>query len=238
VKMVKRTFRKTPRKQLRAAAPRPAGRYSEDEYLVEEPNVKLSRAFVVVLLLHVVAVGGIFAFSALKDRQQANGLPKSDGTKQVPNPNGSTIASKPSSKESIPPLGGTYKVRGGDTLAGIAAQFGLTAHDLEQANGLRSGAPLAPGRELIIPEKSATRSMSSDVQKLLESKESKNASNQTSSAGTSELEKYYVIQRGDTPASIAKKLKVNSADLLKVNNIDDPRKLQIGQRLQIPSKIE
>jgi LysM repeat protein len=238
VKMVKRTLRKTPRKQLRAAAPRAAGRYSEDEYVVEEPNVKLSRAFVVVLLLHVVAVGGIFAFSALKDHQQANSLPKSDGTKQVPNPNGSTIASKPSSKESIAPAG-TYKVRTGDTLAGIAVQFGLTARDLEQANGLRSGAPLAPGRELIIPEKSAAKSMPSDVQKLLELKENKNASNQNSaSPGTSELEKYYVIQRGDTPASIAKKLKVNSADLLKVNNIDDPRKLQIGQRLQIPSKIE
>ena len=238
MKMVKRTLRKTPRKQLRAAAPRAAGRYSEDEYLVEEPNVKLSRAFVVVLLLHVVAVGGIFAFSALKDHQQTNGLPKPDGTKQIPNPNGPTIASKLNSKESIPSLAGTYKVRAGDTLAGIAAQFGLTARDLEQANGLRSGAPLALGRELIIPDKSTARSMPSDVQKLLESKESKNASNQSSSAGASELEKYYVIQRGDTPASIAKKLKVNSADLLKVNNIEDPKKLQIGQRLQIPSKIE
>jgi LysM repeat protein len=238
VKMVKRTLRRTPRKQLRAAAPRAAGRYSEDEYQVEEPNVKLSRAFVVVLLLHVVAVGGIFAFSALKDRQQTNGLPKPDGTKQLSNLNGATTASKPNSKDSTPSPTGTYKVRAGDTLAGIAAQFGLTAHDLEQANSLRSGAPLSVGRELIVPEKSTARSMPSDVQKLLESKENKNGSNQTASVATADLEKYYVIQRGDTPASIAKKLKVNSADLLKVNNIDDPRKLQIGQRLQIPSKIE
>jgi LysM repeat protein len=238
VKMVKRTLRRTPRKQLRAAAPRAAGKYTEDEYLVEEPNVKLSRAFVVVLLLHVVAVGGIFAFSALKDRQQVNGLPKADGTKQATNPTGSTLASKPNSKEFVPPPAGTYKVRAGDTLAGIAAQFGITARDLEQANGLRSGAPLGLGRELIIPEKTVAKSVPSDVQKLLESKENKNSSNQTSSAGISEAEKYYVIQRGDTPASIAKKLKVNSADLLKVNNIDDPKKLQIGQRLQIPSKIE
>lgn len=236
--MVKRTLRRTPTKQLRAAAPRAAGKYTEDEYLVEEPNVKLSRAFVVVLLLHVVAVGGIFAFSALKDRQQGNALPKPDGTKQTTNSTGSTVANKPSGKESVPPAGGIYKVHAGDTLAGIAAQFGLTAHDLEQANGLRSGAPLALGRELIIPEKSATRTVPSDVQKLLGSKENKNTPSQTPGSGTSEAEKYYVIQRGDTPASIAKKLKVNSADLLKINNIDDPRKLQIGQRLQIPSKID
>jgi LysM repeat protein len=238
VKMVKRTLRRTPKKQLRAAAPRAAGRYSEDEYLIEEPNVRLSRAFVVVLLLHVVAVGGIFAFSALKDHQPANGLPKADGTKPSTNLSGSTTAGKPNNKDSVSSPSATYQVRPGDTLAGIAAQFGLTAHDLEQTNGLRSGAPLALGRELLIPEKSTAKSVPSDVQKLLEAKERKNQPNQSAGAGTSEIEKYYIIQRGDTPASIAKKLKVNSADLLKVNNIDDPRKLQIGQKLQIPSKIE
>ncbi|HZC36635.1 MAG TPA: LysM peptidoglycan-binding domain-containing protein [Chthoniobacterales bacterium] len=236
--MVKRIVRKTPRQQLRAAAPRATGKYSEDEYLVEEPNVKLSRAFVVVLLLHVVAVGGIFAFSALKDRQQGNGLAKPDGTRPAANPTGTTVANKPSAKEPVGSAAGPYKVRAGDTVAGIAAQFGLTAHELEQANGLRSGAPLTLGRELIIPEKSAAKPMPTDVQKLLGSKENKATPSQSSSAGAPEAEKYYVIQRGDTPASIAKKLKVNSADLLKINNIDDPRKLQIGQRLQIPSKID
>jgi LysM repeat protein len=236
VKMVRRTLRRTPRKPLRAAAPRAAGKYSEDEYLIEEPNVKLSRAFVVVLLLHVVAVGGIFAFSALKDHQQANGSSKSDGGKPAIDPSVTTAANKPNNRESVASSSGTYKVRAGDTLAGIAAQFGLTARDLEQANSTRSNAPLVVGREIIIPEKSTGRSASSDVQKLLETKDNKSASSSVS--GTPEAEKYYVIQRGDTPASIARKLKVNSADLLKVNNIDDPRKLQIGQRLQIPSKLE
>src|ERR1700731_4036997 len=102
VRMIRKPLKVTPRKKLRAAAQRSAAKYTEEDYSAEEPNVKLSRAFVVVLLLHVVAVGGIFAFSALKDRQQTNGLPKPDGTKQIPNPNGPTIASKPNSKESIP----------------------------------------------------------------------------------------------------------------------------------------
>jgi LysM repeat protein len=224
-----------PRKRLRAAAPRTMGKYSEDEYIVEEPNVKLSRAFVVVLLLHVVAVGGIFAFSALKDHQQPNSPARTDGPKVASNQGGTT---KPVNKDSSQPVSRTYKVRTGDTSAGIAAQFGLSVKDLEQANGLRSGAPLAPDREIVIPEKSTAKTVPSDVQRLLESKDNKGSANQAAGNGTAESEKYYVIQRGDTPASIAKKLKVNSADLLKVNNIDDPRKLQIGQRLQIPSKLE
>ena len=36
------------------------------------------------------------------------------------------------------------------------------------------------------------------------------------------------------PAGIAKKFKVSYADLLRTNNIEDPKKLQIGQKLLIP----
>ena len=36
---------------------------------MSEPNMKLSRALLIVLLLHVVAVSGIIAFNALKTRQ-------------------------------------------------------------------------------------------------------------------------------------------------------------------------
>ena len=43
-----------------------------------------------------------------------------------------------------------------------------------------------------------------------------------------------MVQSGDSPARIAKKFKVSYADLLKVNNIEDPKKLQIGQKLVIP----
>src|ERR1700693_2289630 len=69
VRIIRKPLKVTPRKKLRTAAQRSAAKYTEEDYAAEEPNVKLSRAFVVVLLLHVVAVGGIFAFSALKDQQ-------------------------------------------------------------------------------------------------------------------------------------------------------------------------
>src|SRR5215468_6497712 len=36
-----------------------------------EPNMKLSRALLIVLLLHVVAVSGIIAFNAIKTRESA-----------------------------------------------------------------------------------------------------------------------------------------------------------------------
>ena len=48
----------------------------------------------------------------------------------------------------------------------------------------------------------------------------------------------YTVVKGDNSVTIAKKFHVSSADLLKINKIDDPKKLQIGQKLRIPAKIK
>ncbi|MBA2242186.1 MAG: hypothetical protein H0W04_04770, partial [Chthoniobacterales bacterium] len=44
---------------------------------MSEPNMKLSRALLIVLVLHVVAVAGIIAFNTIKSRQGAFRPPKS-----------------------------------------------------------------------------------------------------------------------------------------------------------------
>src|SRR5437660_12813964 len=61
------------RKKLRAAtARRSVGASAEMNYEeMSEPNMKLSRALLIVLLLHVVAVSGIIAFNAIKARQSS-----------------------------------------------------------------------------------------------------------------------------------------------------------------------
>ena len=176
MRLIKRPVKRTPRKKLRAAGQRSAAKYAEEDYSSEEPNVKLSRAFVVVLLLHVVAVGGIFAFSALKDQQ----------TGKAESPNGKAAPS--------------------------------------QAKVVRdSGMPDKPGNKAVSPE----------VQKLVESSRlagaggGKPQSGNVAQEGSGEAGKFYVVQSGDSPARIAKKFKVSYADLLKANNIEDPKKLQI-----------
>ena len=63
------------RKKLRAAtARRGVGSAAEMDYAeMPQPNMKLSRALLIVLLLHVVAVSGIIAFNAIKTRQASFG---------------------------------------------------------------------------------------------------------------------------------------------------------------------
>src|SRR3954453_21746548 len=61
------------RKKLRATAARGRMRAATADYdELAEPNMKLSRALLIVLLLHVVAVSGIIAFNAIKTRQGPN----------------------------------------------------------------------------------------------------------------------------------------------------------------------
>jgi LysM repeat protein len=232
MKMIKRPLQRMPRRKLRAAAARKSARYDEDEYFVEEPNVKLSRAFVVVLLLHVVAVGGIFAFSTLKDRQSSANTVKNQlataSPTSTPVANVAKGGAHPSSQNLV------YQVKAGDTLAGIAAQFGLSARDLETANNLAPGTIVAIGRELVIPEHTNGKT-GGELEKLLDTRQP--AGRTTAGAG-SENGKFYTIQRGDNPASIARKFKITASELLRVNNIDDPKKLQVGQRLLIPGKVD
>ena len=49
-----------------------------------EPNMKLSRALLIVLLLHVVAVSGIIAFNAIKTRESS--FVPASSTKVEPKP--------------------------------------------------------------------------------------------------------------------------------------------------------
>ena len=192
MKMFKKQFIRNPKKKLRTATQRSSPKYAEDEYGSDEPNVKLSRAFVVVLLLHVVAVGGIFAFSALKDRQM--------------NP---AKTAKGPTQETGHSFAGTAQPVSNDPAT--------AAHKIKTAEPTIKPVPL-------------------DVQKLVDSPRVTSVKSQTNATQETVADggKTYVVQRGDNPAGIAKKFKVNYTELLKANGIDDPRKLQIGQRLTIP----
>jgi LysM repeat protein len=185
VRIIRKPLKVTPRKKLRSAAQR-AAKYAEEDS-AEEPNVKLSRAFVVVLLLHIVAVGGIFAFSALKDHQTTSAAAKPETSNQK-----ATVAQGNAARGS-----GTADKAGGKTVPADVQKLVEAAHG-SGGGGAKSQSSLAP-------------------------------------EGSGETVKTYVVQKGDSPAGIAKKFKVSYADLLRTNNIEDPKKLQIGQKLLIPN---
>ena len=172
------------RKKLRATAGRPPLRASAqtDYEEMSEPNMKLSRALLIVLLLHVVAVSGIIAFNAIKTRQGS--------VVRVPAPVTNTVN---------PTVTSTTKPA---TVASPAA----------------------------IAQKGSVKPVSKESSKTERAKQTESAK------GANDSGKVYVVAKGDNPVTIAKKLKVPYDDLIALNHIDDPRKLQIGQKLLIPTK--
>ncbi len=86
------------RKKIRATTARRSAAPADDMDYEEmsEPNMKLSRALLIVLVLHVVAVAGIIAFNTIKSRQGAFPPPSSTTT---------TTTKTESSQPAAPPKG-------------------------------------------------------------------------------------------------------------------------------------
>lgn len=62
----------------------------------------------------------------------------------------------------------------------------------------------------------------------------------TASAPAAEVKdsgQVYIVVKGDTLVTISRRQKVVYEDLLKLNKIDDPKKLRIGQKLHLPVKL-
>lgn len=175
-------FATQPKKRLRATAARKPLRIATtaDYDEMAEPNMKLSRALLIVLVLHVVAVSGIIAFNAIKTRQ------------------GATLSALAPVKAPARPEPG--------------------ARPLTSANETSARTEANPARS---PGKAGKEERKSEHGRV---------------SGVMDSGKTYVVAKGDTPLSIAKKLKVPFDDLLAINHIDDPHKLPIGQKLIIPSK--
>ena len=289
--------RRVPRRILRPIHARAAAREEEvDDYEGEsEPNMKFSHALIVVLILHVVAVGGVIAFNMLKTKAPTAAKQKAPAAEtQADRPaDARTVAksdTKPAAKPAAPSL--AYSVVAGDTLRKIAIKQKSSVDAIEQANGLESGATLHIGQVLKIPVKAgalendpapaaaktapakdpapvvAKTTPTKDVApaakpaapkdpapvaaKTAEAKapaaapatpktdaapaaaKSGTASDAKPAAKPAASGSSYTVAKGDNPYSIAKKLNVSYSDLLKANKIDDPKKLQIGQKLIVP----
>lgn len=161
------------RKKLRATAvrrPLRIGAAAADYDDLAEPSMKLSRALLIVLLLHVVAVSGIIAFNALKTRQSS--LPSSPSPNTTSAPDVATTESKsqtapiPATAQKTtakPPTtkvadsGKTYVVAKGDNPVTIAKKFKVSYDDLVALNHIDDPRKLKIGQKLSIPAKSTKK---------------------------------------------------------------------------------
>jgi LysM repeat protein len=144
------------KRTLRLSTARRASASGAEFDEMSEPNMKLSRALLIVLLLHIVAVGGIIAFNAIKSRQGATVAAVTTARAQA-SPSATaeikhSLALK-TEKRSIPESARVYTVARGDTPVTIAKKFKVPYDDLLAANHVDDPRKLKIGQKLIIPAK-------------------------------------------------------------------------------------
>ena len=207
----KLTAKSRGRKVVRASAAR-AARGHADDYYEMEPNMKLSHAFMVVLILHIVAVGGIFAFNHINARKSTGPNLLSNLSDRIAQATGAG-ASTAAAKAPVVPAAPAAPVRQpGDADDPLP----LVTSDSATAGTLVQTAPAAPAP---VAKKEPAPAV---------------AAKAPSASGP--VPDTYKVEKGDNPYNIAKKFGVNYKELLTLNGVDDPTKLQIGQELKIPKK--
>jgi LysM repeat protein len=245
----------TPKMRARAAT----ADYDLEDYEEETgPNMRFSHAVFVVLVLHVIAVAGVFAFNSIKARQVAAG-------------GGAEVSASKAEAAAVARLGGaaaasarqegTHTVVAGDTLTRIAALHGTTVEALEKENSITTYSTIRVGQVLRIPKGStkpaapkpiparviATTSKSVAAAKPASSAKApaspgnftavtKPANTEPApTAASGKTPETYTVEKGDNPYSIARKFGVSYQKLIEINSIEDPTKIQIGQILKLPA---
>lgn len=135
--------------------------------------------------------------------------------------NRTTQSSKSTTAEEI--AGGTYTIRKGDTLSGIANRFKVTVAALRSANSI-AGNTIYAGKPLTIPGVDNTTIAAIAQPELQQPHKQPEALDSISG---------YKVQSGESLSLIAKRFNVTVADLMKWNNINDARKLRAGQSLRV-----
>ena len=210
----KMTAKPRTRKVVRASARTMRG---DEDYYEPEPNMKLSHAFMVVLVLHIVAVGGIWAFNQLHSGRKGVAAVSELADKLA-------LSSQPKVSRAAEPATAVRQPGDADEpLPTVAAKPEAVKPEFRTAD--ISPAPIV----------STTKSDAPVV-------ESKPAAPKPAAVGKSIHRESpgatgtYTVAKGDNPYTIAKKLGVTYRALLEANKIDDPTKLQIGAVLKVPAK--
>ncbi|MFC7338640.1 LysM peptidoglycan-binding domain-containing protein [Haloferula chungangensis] len=240
------------RKRQRAStAAIPAGDLDGDV-----PNLGVARALVVILVIHVVAIAGIFFHSHWLDGESGKEVAEATQVKPI------AVALAPREDDGMPKIrsgDSIYTIGTGDTYENIARRLGVDEAELREANGDVDLSPQV--MYLRIPSKKIVAVEPEEITSVRESSNAPSfeappavdpgppmiptaaalradaaparatAESTTAGSGSSAT---HVVKSGDTLWSISRKYGSTVDAVMKANGISNARHLKIGMSLTVP----
>ncbi|WP_018969515.1 LysM peptidoglycan-binding domain-containing protein [Rubritalea marina] len=198
------------RKQAVAAASTRPG-----ELQAEVPHKSLASVWMVVIILHVVAVGVIYvAIEWNKSQLQPLDLPSAN------------VASSNEFEGLEPKL-----VKSGDTYESFATRHKVS---VEKLRALNKNTTIHAGKVLYLPKEEQVEPVMVKVQPSAEGAAATVKAVVVEEAKS--LAESYTVVKGDSIYRIAKAKGVSQDALMAANGIEDARQLRVGQKLEIPLK--
>lgn len=176
-----------------------------------------------VSLNELYAANGLDKNSILRVGQEIQ-IPVEGGTASV-----SSVTADSYQPTSFAQGSTTYTVKRGDTLSKIANQYGSTVNAIKGANN-KSSDRIRVGENLVVPVSgSDSTGAASPARGSGTSAAAKPPTRSTNTAGS----RTHTVKAGEFPATIARQYGMTTGELLALNGITDPRKLQVGQTLRV-----
>ena len=122
-----------------------------------------------------------------------------------------------------------YMGKRGDSLSKIANQFDTSVRAIKAANGLSSDL-IRVGDKLVVPVSSSSTGTSSSMSAAPSDSISSSSTAPSFSASGART---HTVKSGEYPGKIASQYDMTTDELLALNGITDPRKLQVGKVLKV-----
>lgn len=122
-----------------------------------------------------------------------------------------------------------YMVKRGDSLSKIANQFDTSVGAIKAANGLSSDL-IRVGDKLVVPVSSSSTGTSSA---MTAAPSDSISSSSTAPSFSASGARTHTVKSGEYPGKIASQYDMTTDELLALNGITDPRKLQVGKVLKV-----
>ncbi len=159
----------------------------------------------------------------------------------VPSPKPGTIVSPgTSAAQSGTPAAGpagasqrTVIVKAGDTLSGIAYQYGISWQSLASANGLTESSKIRIGQKLVLPSTALAKPRAPQAHTQKSDQKGKAAAGQTTAKPAVAKEGTYSVKAGDSLWTIAKAHNIKFSDIQAWNPSASDKPLKIGQTIII-----